>query len=53
MKNRKLKILFVLLSIIFFPVTLLVLIFKSSTESPKKKEITMDDVVDIEELFED
>ena len=56
-KNNNLSILIVVLAILFFPITLLVLCFKgSSSKKPKEKdngEITMDEIIDIEELFED
>ena len=55
--NNKFKVLMIVLAILFFPITLLVLCFKGSSNNKLKKddhdEITMDEIIDIEELFED
>ena len=56
--SNKFKVLTIILAILFFPITLLILCVKSMDNNTNKKsnssnEITMDEVVDIEELFED
>ena len=56
--NNKFKVLIIILAILFFPITLIVLCFKGSgsNKQTKKKdndEMTMDEIIDIEELFED
>ena len=55
--SNKFKVLIIVLAILFFPITLLVLCCKSSNNSRttknKSDEINMDEVIDIEELFED
>ena len=49
----------IVLAILFFPITLLILLYKSVNKNGNDKknksnnEITMDEVIDIEELFED
>ena len=58
MKNsNKLKVMTIILAILFFPITLIILCVKSidnnSNKSKSSNEITMDEVIDIEELFED
>ena len=56
--NNKFKVLIIILAILFFPITLLVLCFKGSGSNKQTKqkdndEMTMDEIIDIEELFED
>ena len=55
--SNKFKVLIIVLAILFFPITLLILCVKSINNNTNKNsnsdEITMDEVIDVEELFED
>ena len=58
MKNKdNFRVVMVVLSILFFPIALLVWCIKGLVKIGNNKknndEITMDEVIDIEELFED
>lgn len=55
--SKKFKVLTLILAIVFFPITLIVLCIKAQSGEEKKEkkndELTMDEIIDIEELFED